>query len=949
MSRFSASKFKNASATIAKKEHWFSDLRVGSPSSCGNHIKASCTLMAFNTTNTGGGTLGIIPLDKCGRGLSTLPMLHAHGSLVTDMDFSPFDDYMLATCSNDNMIKIWDLPEGGLTESMSTPAATLPKLAKGVQNVLFHPTAEGLLASSSDKTVQIWDIGKAQECVAMEVHGEQIQGISWKQDGCLIATTAKDKKLRILDPRQNTVSAETAGHANNKDSRVCWLGNSDLILTTGFSQGRSREMCVWDQRQFGSAVQQHSVDQSTGTLMPLYDPDTNMLFTIGTGDTTLRYAEITMSSPYISDRSAQSLPEQTKGVATVPKRALDVMSCEVARILLLTATAVVPISYTVPRKSHRDFYGELFPDTNGGEAAQSAADWLAGSDKQVEKVSLDPAKCKPITKKEKQGLPSVTSSKPKLEAKPGNKSPPSTESAQQPNEPPKKPSPEPSQGASEVTAKLASSSLQPQKPSQPKPSVQGAGDNGPSDVPQAAKPKFIAPTVSKFRHMNSALMPRSMHMYNLYNLSNNIFGECDVFHANLKWGAVPLGGPGGMIAFVDMNKPGKLERDLPSIQNGTSVMDFAWDPFNDSRLVVACDNAKILIWDLPSEAWSEPLTEPSLALRGHYEKLYFVKFHPQAKDILMSASYDMTVKIWDLSSGDEKISLTGHTDQIFSAAWSSDGCRIATVCKDGKMRIYDPRTSTEPIKEGNGPPGSRGARILWVCGDDFLFVSGFERGGERTIYLYAMSDLSKALERISFDKSPSTLVPFYDEDTNVVFLTGKGDLTTSAFEILPESPYFFTIAPFQQLVPHQALSFLPKKVCNVRDVEFAKAMRLTKTTIEPVTFAVPRVKREYFQDDIFPDTRVTWESVLTSHEWLDGKNGIQRRMSLCPPDMKLLSSIPKSGPAPKKYVAEVELNYKTDEQKKEELLSAMTNKLEAKDEPLPQDLCEGVDEDEWSD
>ena len=42
-------------------------------------------------------------------------------------------------------------------------------------------------------------------------------------------------------------------------------------------------------------------------------------------------------------------------------------------------------------------------------------------------------------------------------------------------------------------------------------------------------------------------------MYNLHNLSQNVFGECDVFHVNSKWGALPLGGPGGIIAFVDVS------------------------------------------------------------------------------------------------------------------------------------------------------------------------------------------------------------------------------------------------------------------------------------------------------------------------------------------------------------------------------------------------------------
>lgn len=40
----------------------------------------------------------------------------------------------------------------------------------------------------------------------------------------------------------------------------------------------------------------------------------------------------------------------------------------------------------------------------------------------------------------------------------------------------------------------------------------------------------------------------------------------------------------------------------------------------------------------------------------------------------------------------------------------------------------------------------------------------------------------------------------------------------------------------------QGLAFLPKTECNVRDVEIAVGLMLTKTTIEPVAFRVPRVK-----------------------------------------------------------------------------------------------------------
>lgn len=95
-------------------------------------------------------------------------------------------------------------------------------------------------------------------------------------------------------------------------------------------------------------------------------------------------------------------------------------------------------------------------------------------------------------------------------------------------------------------------------------------------------------------------------------------------------------------------------------------------------------------------------------------------------------------------------------------------------------------------------------------------------------------------------------------------------------------------------------------------MEFARALRLGQSTLEPVAFHVPRVKvgcgrgclcfergtggrtpperplplqKEYFQDDLYPPTRVWWEPALDAGAWLDGQDGQQRRASLRPADM----------------------------------------------------------------
>lgn len=51
--------------------------------------------------------------------------------------------------------------------------------------------------------------------------------------------------------------------------------------------------------------------------------------------------------------------------------------------------------------------------------------------------------------------------------------------------------------------------------------------------------------------------------------------------------AVPLSGPGGKIAVLELKKTGRLpDGVMPALVHGTTVMDFQWNPFDNQRLAV---------------------------------------------------------------------------------------------------------------------------------------------------------------------------------------------------------------------------------------------------------------------------------------------------------------------------------------------------------------------------
>ncbi|XP_058442942.1 coronin-7 isoform X2 [Malaya genurostris] len=1257
--RFKASKYKNAAPIVPKPEVCIRDICVGSYQTYGNNIAASAAFIAFNWEHVGS-SLAVLPIDDCGRKSKTMPLLHAHSDTVTYLDFSPFHDGLLATGSQDCLVKVWHIPEKGLENSISNPECTFSTKQRRVETVGFHPTADCLLYSTAVGCVSLWDLTCQQESFSNNQHPEVIQSLSWKQDGKVCATSCKDKMIRILDPRaESPIVMIAESHQSIKDSRVVWLGNQDRILTTGFDAARLRQVIIRDVRNFSVPEKTLELDCSTGILMPLYDPDTNMLFLAGKGDTTITYLEVTDKDPYLIEGIRHS-GEQTKGACLVPKRALRVMEGEVNRIMQLTSNSVIPIMYQVPRKSYRDFHGDLYPDTNGYKTELTASQWLNGVNQAVSKISLDPAKrelndqpivilrgnlhevVKNIANKSKnaaniisctadkidktsivkptfvpikdkikqmeqqshseksefeQRFKEVTSNRDNKNAENANtviepnscydtenngnhqnkSSQDDDRSLEEPDQPgevtPPKPLPRTSRnnsvsdqlsvvsdeipvvpaprpvarprttatgykprlgpkpfcstgsssefsfdkvfnvpqapgldglelvkdsndntqenslslnGSSEETHENGnckepevlpdvveeislrsktsddedkpriistaerrkvfesrastesedqfdaaaddkvnqferltgqrtsiaerrriyenrSQSVQEEKAASPvalrrRDSLKSRGEqkndedaispppsvelirnrsdlsreNLPVDINKRNNSNNSANTtskrtstvfgrVSKFRHLKGTPGHKTTHIENIRNLSRQIPGECDGFQANSERVAVPISGAGGKIAIFELNKPGRLpDGVIPSLVNGSNIMDFQWDPFENKRLAVACDDGLVKIWSIPDGGLTEPTNEPEKELVAHSDKIYFIRYHPLARNVFLTASYDMTLKIWDLNTSTEKYCLKGHTDQIFSFAWSPCGTYGATVSKDGKIRIYNPRKSENPIREGNGPVGTRGARLVWTIEGEYIVVTGFDKVSERQIYVYKSTDLSAPLGMVGLDVSPAILMPFYDEDSSTIFATGKGDSTIYCFEITEESPFICPLSHHRCPSLTQGLSFLPKNQCDVASVEFAKAQRLTNGTVEPLSFTVPRIKSELFQDDLFPPTRVLWEPSLNASDWFAGKDKPAPRISLQPEGMESLSSIQPIVTTPTPVKKADNINQIIGQQtqfnkawsadlvrsKQDEIKNSVSARMPM-NRKLEQDDMEGVDEKEW--
>lgn len=67
-------------------------------------------------------------------------------------------------------------------------------------------------------------------------------------------------------------------------------------------------------------------------------------------------------------------------------------------------------------------------------------------------------------------------------------------------------------------------------------------------------------------------------------------------------------------------------------------------------------------------------------------------------DVIATAGADGTAKLWDAHTGEELLTLRGHSSDVLSVTVSADGKQVATAGRDGTVRIWDAETGAELLQ-----------------------------------------------------------------------------------------------------------------------------------------------------------------------------------------------------------------------------------------------------------
>eukprot|EP00727_Mastigamoeba_balamuthi_P008399 m51a1_g4181 hypothetical protein (395) ;mRNA; f:363084-364567 len=360
----------------------YGGLRVGVCSADSCILKANRTLFALPWSTAG--TIAVQPLEERGNGRDDRPLVVVEdGGVCQDLDWSPFDDGLLASAWEDGAARLHRIPTpAGLQGHLIDASATLKGHEKRLNVVAWHSYVNNvLLTADTGKEVKLWDVEAGAEKVSLQGLTRTIANATWSQDCNLVAVSSKDKTMRVFDARSGANVNSAASHQGAKGGRVTWLGRLDRICTVGFNRQNVPELVLIDPRNVSAPLQTVNLGSAPSTLFPSWDDDLGLLYLGGKGEGSIKVVEVSESEAAVIAEHKSKDPQAA--LALLPKQGVvNAQKCEVARFLKLIESRrlVAPLFFEVPRSTASTVFQEdLYPPVWDGRPTLNAADFFSGT------------------------------------------------------------------------------------------------------------------------------------------------------------------------------------------------------------------------------------------------------------------------------------------------------------------------------------------------------------------------------------------------------------------------------------------------------------------------------------------------------------------------------------------------------------------------------------------
>lgn len=374
-------------------------------------------------------------------------------------------------------------------------------------------------------------------------------------------------------------------------------------------------------------------------------------------------------------------------------------------------------------------------------------------------------------------------------------------------------------------------------------------------------------------------------------------------------------GNGANVGILPYSSIGKTtQQQLVSLPGSSQLCDMDWCPdATASILATASEDGSVRLWKTRDQTTTTNSNtgiselSPIKSFSAFEKRVDNILFNPMATRIAAASSMT-SVSLFniDTSCASPSIVLAPHPDLVYGMAWNKQGSLLSTTCKDTNLRVFDPRTSfeTPTMMTKCHENGIKPLRAIFLASEltggngSALFTTGFSMARDREFAIWDSRNMNEPVVRNKLDTGIGSLTPLYDDETNQVYLVGKGDTIVRWVDVAPGLASTVCGQPFVSQNSILGGGLVPKLGLKVMECEIARLLFVTSdtSTITPVSMNMLRKSYTDFHSDLFPDTKAMID-FCTPDDWLTGKNGQITKVSLKPAGKQVTSTTTSSAPA----------------------------------------------------
>merc|ERR1719310_906725 len=111
--------------------------------------------------------------------------------------------------------------------------------------------------------------------------------------------------------------------------------------------------------------------------------------------------------------------------------------------------------------------------------------------------------------------------------------------------------------------------------------------------------------------------------------------------------------------------------------------------YEQSNLIVSASrDKKLMVWELSTEADAEAVGYARKSFNGHSEPVSSIVISSDGQ-FALSASWDKTMRLWDLNTGTTVRTFQGHAKDVNSVAFSADNRQIVSGSRDKTIKLWN--------------------------------------------------------------------------------------------------------------------------------------------------------------------------------------------------------------------------------------------------------------------